>query len=242
MLDQPIGSRALDATSSQRYAVTIPGLSRGAVSDLIVTAVDTEGNEEVFGMFEPGKAYGRKSDPCRSPGADSAAGLRADGRACSYAERQRGAASGAAANFMRAADAGSTVLAVDFKVSSEGMQQVTWQDLRDAGLDLTGVANERIAVTLDGEPVARHVLGSVDSAPIRALSRAVSYGGPPASAEFGPGGSIRFWGVKPEGRDALYLDDYVYRISVAPELAVGSKSITRSNPSPAPSSTCSASR
>ena len=225
LLDQPIGSRALDAASSQRYAVTIPGVSRGAVSDLIVTAVDTEGNEEVFGMFEPGKAYGRKSDPL--PIAWGAIRQQVSARMAerAYAERQRSPASGAAADFTRAADAGAAVLAVDFKVASEGMQQITWQDLRDAGLDLTGVANAQIAVTLDGEPVARHVLGAVDTAPIRALSRVGNSSGSPASAEFGPGGSIRFWGIKPEGRDALYLDDYVYRISVDPELAVGSKSI-----------------
>jgi len=225
LLDQPIGSRALDAASSQRYAVTIPGVSRGAVSDLIVTAVDTEGNEEVFGMFEPGKAYGRKSDPL--PIAWGAIRQQVSARMAerAYAERQRSPASGAAADFMRAADAGAAVLAVDFKVASEGMQQITWQDLRDAGLDLTGVANAQIAVTLDGEPVARHVLGAVDTAPIRALSRVGNSSGSPASAEFGPGGSIRFWGIKPEGRDALYLDDYVYRITVDSELAVGSKSI-----------------
>ena len=225
LMEQPIGSRALDAASSQRYSVTIPGLSRGAVSDLIVTAVDTEGNEAVFGMFEPGKAYGRKSDPL--PIAWGAIRQQVSARMAerAYAERQRSQASGAAANFMRAAAAKPIVVAVDFKVSSEGMQQVTWQDLRDAGLDLTGVANERIAVTLDGEPVARHVLGAVDSAPIRSLSRAGNNSGPPTSAEFGPGGKIRFWGLKPDGRDALYLDDYVYRISVDPELAVGSNSI-----------------
>jgi hypothetical protein len=222
LLESPIQSRAVDSVSSQSYSVTIPGLSLGAVRDLIITAVDTEGKEEVFGLFEPGGKYGRKSDPV--PIAWSSVRQEIAARMAEHASRQPAVDTRVDADVKRAGDAGTVVTAVDVRVSSAGMQNVTWQDLHDAGLDLTGISVDRIAVTLDGKPVARHAVARDRFSRERALKPAAPDSGP-SSTEFGPGGSIRFWGIKPQGEDALYLSDYVYRISVDPQLAIASRAV-----------------
>ncbi|MDX1745194.1 MAG: GEVED domain-containing protein, partial [Halobacteriales archaeon] len=82
-------------------------------------------------------------------------------------------------------------------VTEPGIQRVTYEDLRDGGLDLTGVVGREIAVTWRGEPVPRWIDGS---------------------GRFGPGSAIEFLGQPPRGDDALYIDSALYQISVDPTL------------------------
>jgi len=224
LLDAPIQSRAIDSVSSQRYEVEIPGMTSGAVRDLIITAVDTEGNEEVFGLFEPGKAYGRKSAPAplawgaiRSDVSDRLAQRRAAKRSASSV--------GQFSLASRRASGSSDIVAVDVRVSDAGMQEITWESLAGAGLDLTGVPTDQIAVIFKGEPVARHIVGAEAGGAARStLTRFEARRGS-GPAEFGPGSGIRFWGQKPAGRDALYVDDYIYRIQVDADLAVAAREV-----------------
>ncbi len=78
-------------------------------------------------------------------------------------------------------------------VTEAGIQRVTYEALRDGGLDLAGVQPRQIAVTLRGEPVARWI---------------------DAEGKFGPGGAIEFLGTPPRGDDALYVDANLYQVSV----------------------------
>ncbi|MDX1503672.1 MAG: C25 family cysteine peptidase, partial [Thermoanaerobaculia bacterium] len=78
-------------------------------------------------------------------------------------------------------------------VTETGIQRVTYEALRDGGLDLAGVHPREIAVTWRGEPVARWIDGG---------------------SSFGPGGAIEFLGRAPEGDDALYIDASLYQVSV----------------------------
>lgn len=91
-------------------------------------------------------------------------------------------------------------------VTEPGVQRVTYEALRDGGLDLAGVPAARIAVTWRGEPVARWIDG-------RGL--------------FGPGGAIEFVGRPPAGDDALYVDIALYQVSVDPSRARQAKSVGR---------------
>ncbi len=70
-----------------------------------------------------------------------------------------------------------------------------------AGLDLTGVSPDSIAVTLKGEAVRRRIEDGSHS------------------RTFGPGGYIDFWGRSPDYPDALYVSHYIYRIKTDPSLA-----------------------
>ena len=202
-----IPGKAVDPVRPHRYEVTVPGVFKGQVDDLAVTAVDHDGDEEVFGLFEAGQAYGKKVDPAPLAWGQIGADVRAR-----LAER--------AASASRGNDA--SVGAVDVRTGAVGLHEITWGDLAGAGLDLTGVDPAQIAVTLKGKPVARDI--AFDVAPERGAMRRAGLlksareqsRGPEV---FGPGDVIRFWAERPKLPDALYLDDYSYRISVDPALA-----------------------
>ena len=89
-------------------------------------------------------------------------------------------------------------------VTDPGVQRVTFDALRDGGLDLTGINNREIAVTWRGSPIARWIDGP---------------------RVFGPGSAIEFIGHPPIGDDALYISANNYQISVNRRLALETKEI-----------------
>jgi hypothetical protein len=91
-----------------------------------------------------------------------------------------------------------TGAATHVAVTEAGVQRVTYEALRDGGLDLAGVQPGSIAVSFRGEPVARWVS---------------------SNGKFGPGGVIEFVGRPPAGDDALYIDTNLYQVSVDSSLA-----------------------
>jgi hypothetical protein len=78
-------------------------------------------------------------------------------------------------------------------VTEEGIQRVTYEALRDGGLDLAGVQPGSIAVTFQGQPVPRWIS---------------------AKGKLGPGDVIEFLGRPPAGDDALYVDTHLYQVVV----------------------------
>lgn len=80
------------------------------------------------------------------------------------------------------------------EVTEPGIQSVSYESLRDGGLDLAGVRHGDIAVTWKGQPVARLIDGS--------------------GGRFGSGHSIEFIGRPPQGDDALYIDASLYQVSI----------------------------
>ena len=78
-------------------------------------------------------------------------------------------------------------------VTESGIQRVTYEALRDGGLDLAGVHAKDVAVTWRGAPVARWIDGG---------------------NKLGPGSAIEFVGHPPQGDDALYVDAALYQVSV----------------------------
>lgn len=84
-------------------------------------------------------------------------------------------------------------------VTEPGIQRVTYEALRDGGLDLAGVQAREVAVTWRGEPVERWI------------------GGGP---KLGLGSTLEFLGRPPRGDDALYVDANLYQVSVDASKAV----------------------
>ena len=82
-------------------------------------------------------------------------------------------------------------------VTEPGVQRVTYEALRDGGLDLAGVPASSIAVTFRGEPVARWIDASAQK-----------------GGQFGPGSAVEFVGRPPAGKDALYTDASLYQVSI----------------------------
>jgi hypothetical protein len=89
------------------------------------------------------------------------------------------------------------------EVRENGIQRVTYETLRDGGLDLAGVESSDIAVTWRGAPVARWI----------------------SDATFGPGSFLEFVGRSPAGDDALYIDAHLYQVSVDPSKALAAPTL-----------------
>ena len=181
--------------------------SRAALSakSLTITAVDSRGKEEMYGLFDVGRAYGREAATTAIPWQTLRAQM--DQRLQTMGYERSGES-------LRRNDHRARPVAVDFAVSSEGMQSINFDQLAEAGLDLRGVDPDSIAVTLKGEPVARNVVSSPGSELISSSRRR---NGSRASA--GSASEIHFWGETPDYPDALYVSEYVYRVSVDAEKA-----------------------
>jgi len=221
-----IPAKAVDPVRPHRYQVTVPGVFEGQVGDLAVTAVDYDGDEEVYGLFQAGQAYGKKFDPApvawNRIGANVRARLSEHAAAAARGLKDQKRQGSKLVAYARDAGREDSVAAVDVRTDAVGLHEVSWSDLADAGLDLAGVDSAEIAVTLKGQPVARDITFNVASQRGQArhsasLGASVDQSRGPTT--FGPGDVIRFWTVEPTLPDALYLDNYSYRISVNPELA-----------------------
>ena len=94
-----------------------------------------------------------------------------------------------------ALDAAAEYPPFELRVEEDGVHRVTYEQLRDAGLDLAGVPATDIALTSRGEPVA------------------ITVGG---GSSFGPGSFVEFIG---EALDTLYTQTNVYRLVVDASLA-----------------------
>lgn len=193
-----IPSAAIDFATPQHYSITLP--VRAAVDQLAITAVDTRGREKMYGLYPTGQSHGRMGVAAPVDWAD----IR---RQTDHRLAQLGVERTAGELLGRRSVAQPQ--AADFAALERGMQTVSHADLLDAGLDLSGVPVSHIAVTLKGQPVPRHI---VQPAPARGGLSSRAEIGPQAT--FGPGSRIEFWGEEPGLPDALYVENYVYRILV----------------------------
>jgi len=187
---RPILSNSRDAVSVQRYRtnVSLAGLDAGAVDAIALSTIETFGDGEMYGPFEIGVVYGESSRPAPIPWRDIRAGVDRRMAVLGYRPGKRGWRKSLAATVDMAAGH------LDVAVANPGMQRLTYEQMAAAGFDLDGASAESIAVTLKGEPVARYVH---------------SDGG-----RFGPGGYLEFWGERPQLPDALYVEEYTYRIAL----------------------------
>jgi len=245
-----------DAVTPANYARVLAGIGKGEVTRIAITAVDTGGREEMYGLFEVGRAYGNKTQPAAidwvAVRAGTAQRLQARGFARAGEGWRRSGGGGGNGTSDRVGligdsatrGGGGGVVAVDVRPAAPGMQRVSYQDLADAGLDLAGVAPGDIAVTLKGKGVARHIAGVDDDGGSGqreggAGAIAGSFGGGKGSdkgsggASFGPGAFIDFWAEAPAYPDALYLGGYVYRVELDAGQAVPAATHTVA-PKPSP--------
>jgi hypothetical protein len=82
----------------------------------------------------------------------------------------------------------------NFKVRTTGLYQVTYEMLRDAGLDLVGVPADKVVLINDNRMMPIHVYT------------------PDPSGSFGPGSFIEFFG---EALDTRYTDTNIYTVQVS---------------------------
>lgn len=100
------------------------------------------------------------------------------------------------APFMAASSANAVEL-LNLMVDETGMQRVSYQDLLNEGIDLRGLKNRKLNITLNGEPVPMFVRGQE----IEGRNNAERF--------FGPGGYIEFYA---DSADSLYSDQRAYTL------------------------------
>lgn len=211
-----IPSMANGALDPQEYTVKLPKKYSNYKS-IAISAVDSNGEEELFGLYDIGTSYGRKNLPSEIDWQDINIKM---------SETIRNQQKKLSSHMNKV-----STLKAQLKTNNYAMHRVSYEELADAGYDLQGVQVSSIALTLKGEPVARRI-GS------RALAKDVmyrdsfepslevlianSYGDAAVvnSGVFGAGMFIDFWATAPNFPDAEYLDFYTYELSVNEQLAV----------------------
>lgn len=138
-----------------------------------------------------------------------------------------------AAALVSAAAAGTATAAappprsIALKVDRTGIHRVTYETLRGAGLDLSGVPASDLSLTCQGRPTPVYVGWKNDAGKGAAPSRREGA----RRGAFGPGAFVEFFG---EALDTLYTDTNVYRLGVDRGGAVGVGAEDATPPADAP--------
>lgn len=193
-----IRSRAVDLVEPQQYSVLITDRRARSMESLAVAAVDIFGQEAIYGLYQTGSAFGREAE------FDSIdwASIRQEVAQTLTMHESLGS---------RASEQ-APVVAADFRVRQTGMHRISYEQLVEAGMNFAGVNPAHLAVTRAGEAVPRFIRAqsAVDGSRASAAS----------NIQFGPGSYIEFWGEKPGFPDAIYVQEYIYRVSIEPRKAV----------------------
>lgn len=196
-----IPSGTADAVHPQNYSYTIPSSKASRIGRLAITAVDNRGNEEMYGLFDIGQRYGR--DDASTPIPWDSIRARTESRLLDLGFMQTAGAG------WRDATPPQRPVAADFVVSRAGMQRITHDDLMAAGIDLRGKHMARIAVTVDGAPVARNIRTLERGDSIRGRSKWLQL-----MQRFSEDSVIEFWGEKPKFPNARYVENLIYRVEL----------------------------
>ena len=125
----------------KQYQVLVPDVVEGEVGNLILSAVDYLGEEEVYGLFQPDRSYGRQTSPAPIPWKTSEVA-----HVFTYIFARAGFRYRVI--WLRPAPSMCGFSLLECRRCRGRM-------LNDAGLDLSGFAPEHIAVTRNGDPVPR---------------------------------------------------------------------------------------
>ncbi len=189
LTDEIVVSKAPTSVESQDYTATV------ATSSAIMWLEDIalDGTSQLHGPYKVGESYGDEAAP--EPIDWAAVHAQTDVKLA--AERRAELRRAQAASKERVLSPFSVDVGPVAKlaVTDAGVQQVTYEQLVAAGVDLAGVPADALAVTDQAGPVQIEVLGA---------------------STFGPGSAIRFIG---QPLDTIYTGTNVYRVHVDPSLA-----------------------
>jgi hypothetical protein len=209
-----IPTQSKGALIPETYQITLPDQYK-TYTNLAISAIDSHGNEELFGQYDVGKSYGRKELPINIDWQD----IHNKIKPLKNTNTTRVKYSKTQVNNLKA----------QLHMSSYGMHRINYEELLDAGFDLDGVDIKYIAVSVNNQAVARRVgAASILSDMIYAdafeqidPSVLVNTTGTESTLNtgtFGAGKFIDFWAESPTFPDAEYLDHYTYEISINQEL------------------------
>lgn len=189
-----IPSAAIDTLETQEYAFSAD--MTGYV--FYIEDVDVFGESRKYGPFRADVKYGSQLDAEKI---DQLAIQQEYAAAAARRESQMQSAMALPPAARRSPILSRSVVpqifnTLNLKVSQTGLYRITYEQLRDAGLDLLRVPAAKIALSNRGKFIPATV-----SAPNAGRSRGL----------FGPGGYIEFYG---QALDTLYTDENIYTVQV----------------------------
>ncbi len=201
-----IRSRTFDSSSTQRYQWNYRVKKREVLETLVLSSVGINGEQEFFGPFDVNQTYG-----------DSVVPQVIDWQAVHENFKQSMAKKGytQVRNRWRkhAPQAMLDGGALHLEIAETGVYRLTYDWLKQQGVDWLDVPVKSIAVTKDGQPIPRSVVG------VKRQS-------------FGPGGSIDFVGVAPDDQAAIYASTSRYQIQLNPQLSKPTRKLSRQPENP----------
>ncbi|WP_334142065.1 C25 family cysteine peptidase [Rhabdothermincola sp.] len=177
LTSQLVPSEEPTSTSSQSYKVVVTT----DATDLWLEAVDLDGTTHLHGPFRVGGEWGDPKPPAPVDWAATSQAL---------------AAATPAPPVVRVTP-NTTGVVASVEVPIEGLYRITAADLAAAGVDLTGVAKSKLALTVGGRPVAVKVDGK--------------------GTTVGPDTVLTFWGAPV---DTLYTGVATYQLQLDRKLAL----------------------
>jgi len=201
-------NRVTDSTTPQRYrrSVRTPKL-RGELEAVGISSVDTDGSEHFFGPFELNQHYGSRSTPEAIPWNHIRAELDQSMRNRGYEKSGRRFVK-QRKRVRRLQDFRNSYPVFNVETTESGIYRITYDQLRQAGLNLSRVPGREIALTHKGKPIPRFV-----------------YTG--GGRGFGPGGYVDFYAQPVDEEDKRYTSTNVYQLQVNGALALRSGNIDR---------------
>lgn len=202
-----IRSKRFDSIETQSYQYTINTNNiEGDVSNVVISSVDINGDQEFFGPFNIGERYGAEyqSQPIdwQAVLKHYESAMRARGFVKTKKRWRK-------ARPQQNNHTSPNDVVVQVGVDQDGIVSISHQDLLAQGVDWSGVPRHQIAVTEQGKGIPRVIRSSVKSYPQRRL--------------FGNGSSIDFVGLAPSGEARIYNTERFYQISLNRDKALHSR-------------------
>ncbi len=229
--DRLIPSRMSEALGSQEYVFEAGGVEGNT---FLIEDVDLTAKTRRHGPFTLGQVYGARPElePVDWPAIRSEHEAKAGARQVERVDEvQAGidalvtqlAASSGPGDAINAesssGDAGSLELVgpilaispVQLRVPADGLYRVTYEDLKEAGFDMTGLPMHMLRLTRRGEEVPLRIEGPLRGMFHRGGDTRMDGGNRTLPRVFGPGAYFEFYG---RAADTLYTDTSVYTLEL----------------------------
>jgi len=201
-------NRMTDSTTPQRYRRSVRTPDRD-LEFVGISSVDTDGSEHFYGPFELNRRYGSSATPDPIPWNEIRAELNQRMRERGYVETSRGRGFRRLSWLVRRLEEFRDRYPVfHLETRSEGIHRLTYEQLRQAGVDLRGVPSSEMAMTHKGEPVPVYVHNGF-------------------GRRFGRGSYIDFYAAPVDAEDMRYTDTNVYQLHVDGRRALRSGIVVR---------------
>jgi len=193
-----IASSGLDTAQATNYSQKV-WLSReqlNGITQFGISSIDTQGYEEFFGPFKAGVDYGKKStiEPVNwsNVRAEYEQNMRDQGYLKSGQRWRKASNKKRELALDKSLNLGRPVL--NLEISDLGIQSVSGAEILAIYPRLEGIKLARLAVTLNGQAVVRSIQSD--------------------DGRLSADDQIIFYAKSPQGSDGIYLDNYIYQLSL----------------------------